>query len=451
VKIIIYSLNYAPEIIGIGKYNTELADWLTAQKNDVQVICAPPYYPGWTVEPGYTEWIYHKEFRNETSIVRCPTWIPKVPSGLKRIFHLLSFAVSSLPILFWYTLTWKPDIIFTLEPPFFCLPGTLLISRLFNCKVWLHVQDFELDAGFSLGLVPSFKPIQWLTFAFERWLLRQTSRVSTISEEMLKLLQSKGVDPEQSVLFPNWVNTQEITPLDQTSLFRDELSLRPEQTICLYSGNLGNKQGLDVLIDAARHLQHKPDIAFVIAGNGPMQQNLIEQAKDLLNVQFLDLQPPERFNDLLNMADIHLLPQTGEASDLVFPSKLKAMFASGRPVIATVNPDTQLAQVIANRGFVVPPGNAFQLSRAIQLLSQDIDLRMHLGNNARCYAVAHWGHNQILQSIEQQFKQLINEDSPPVNTPSTSEDQHLLKTGGKGKSRDQSSWLESILRKNDRS
>jgi colanic acid biosynthesis glycosyl transferase WcaI len=411
VKILIYSLNYAPEIIGIGKYNSELADWLIRREHEVQVICAPPYYPSWKVKLGYSPWVYRHELHNNTSVWRCPIWIPKSPSGFKRIIHLLSFAIFSLPMLVWRTFKWRPDVIFTLEPPFFCLPSTLLVAKLFNCNVWLHIQDFELDAGFNLGLVPNLKIIRYIIFAFERWLLRQASMVSTISEEMLKLLQSKGVPSKQRVLFPNWVNTQEIAPLDHISQFRSELGLHPDQIICLYSGNLGKKQGLGILIEAARYLQHLPNISFVIAGDGPMQQSLIEQAIDLCNIQFLGLQAQERFNDLLNMADIHLLPQSGETSNLFFPSKLKAMFASGRPVITTANANTQLAQIVTGRGIVVPPDNAFQLSRAIEFLSKDIGLRRHLGNAARHYAVDHWSQDHILSNMGQHLIKLVEENS----------------------------------------
>ncbi len=411
MKILIYSLNYAPEIIGIGKYNSELADWLIGRGHEVQVICAPPYYPSWKVKSGYSAWVYRHEIRNNTPIWRCPIWIPKSPNGFKRILHLLSFAIFSLPFLVWRAFKWRPDVIFTLEPPFFCLPGTLLVAKLLNCSVWLHIQDFELDAGFNLGLVPNLKIIQHITFAFERWLLRQTSMVSTISEEMLKLLQSKGVPSKRRVLFPNWVNTQEISPLDRDSRFRTELGLPPEQTICLYSGNLGKKQGLGILIDAARYLQHLPDITFVIAGDGPMRQSLIEQAIDLYSIQFLGLQAQERFNDLLNMADIHLLPQAGEANSLFFPSKLKAMFASGRPVITTVSSSTQLAQIVTGRGIVVPPDDAFQLSRAIQFLSKDVGLRRHLGRAARHYAVAHWSKDRVLSNVSQHLINLVEKKS----------------------------------------
>jgi colanic acid biosynthesis glycosyl transferase WcaI len=411
VKIIIYSLNYAPEIIGIGKYNAELADWLTEHGHEVQVICAPPYYPRWKVESGYSAWMYRKELYNSISIWRCPLWIPRSPSGFKRILHLLSFAIFSLPVLVLCAFKWKPDVIFTLEPPFFCLPGTLLVSKLFKCNVWLHIQDFELDAGFNLGLIPNLKILRYITFEFERWLLQQASMVSTISQEMLKLLESKGVPSKQRVLFPNWVNTQEITPLDRTSLFRFELGLHLEQTVCLYSGNLGQKQGLDILIDAAFYLQHLPDIVFVIAGDGPMRTSLIKQATDLRSIRFLGLQSQERFNDLLNMADIHLLPQSGETSNLFFPSKLKAMFASGRPVITTANASTQLAQIVTGRGIVVPPDNAFQLSKAIQFLSQDIGLRGHLGNAARDYAVNHWSQEHVLNNVGQHLIKLVEENS----------------------------------------
>jgi colanic acid biosynthesis glycosyl transferase WcaI len=419
MKILIYSLNFAPEIIGIGKYNSEFADWLSDQGHKVKVICSPPYYPSWKVKSGYSAWAYRQEVHNNTSVWRCPTWIPRIPNGFNRILHLLSFAIFSLPVLVWCTFRWRPDIIFTLEPPFFCLPGTLLVSKLFKSQVWLHIQDFELEAGFDLGFVPNLKIIRYFVFSFERWLLSQISIVSTISEEMLKLLESKGVTYKQRVLLPNWVDTQEIAPLPHASVFRFELGLGAEQLVCLYSGNLGQKQGLGILIDAARYLQHQPNIVFVIAGDGPVKQNLMEQAVDLESVKFLGLQPQERFNDLLNMADIHLLPQSGDAIDLFFPSKLKAMFASGRPVITTVNSSTQLAQIVTGRGIVVPPGNAFQLSKAIQFLSQDSDLRRRLGDAARHYAVARWSKAHILSSVNQELIKLLQENSLHKKVSST--------------------------------
>ncbi|MGB8698361.1 MAG: glycosyltransferase WbuB [Thermosynechococcaceae cyanobacterium] len=414
MRILVYSLNYAPEMVGIAKYNTELVDWLTLQGHEAQVICAPPYYPSWKISTHYASWKYQLDHCSTTPIYRCPIWVPSRPTGLKRILHLFSFAISSAPMLFWRSLAWQPDFIFILEPPFFCLPWTLLVSKLFDIKVWLHVQDFELDAGFSLGIMPNWPMFQTMVGFFEGLLMRQTAIVSTISQEMLKRLRRKGVSAEKSVLFPNWVDISTIHPLDHTSPIRKELDIKPDQIVCLYSGNLGAKQGLDILIGAARQLQKQTKIAFVIAGDGPAKRSLMDLASDLVNVQFLDLQPIERLNDLLNMADIHLLPQSTEAADLVLPSKLKAMFASGRPVVTTADLQTDLAQIVLGRGLVVPPGNVDQLSQGILHLSRDLDLRLRLGRAARNYALIHWDRNNILAKIEEKFQDLLVQNNNPI-------------------------------------
>lgn len=413
MRIILYSLNYAPELVGIGKYNTDFAHWLTQRGHEVEVICAPPYYPQWKIQKNYSSWGYRKETIYTSKVFRCPLWVPRKPSGLKRILHLLSFAISSFPILLGRSLACKPDLIFILEPPLFCLPGTLLISKLLGSKVWLHIQDLEIDAGFSLGLVPRLEAFKNIVFGFEHWLLRQVDFVSSISEEMLVRIHRKGIRKSHTTLFPNWVDTQAIKPYKHLSPLRAELNLDGKQTVCLYAGNLGAKQGLEIIISAARQLQHHAHITFVIAGEGSMRQTLMAEAKDIPNIQFLDLQSDERFNDLLNMADIHLLPQSLEAAALVLPSKLKAMFASGRPVVSTAESDTQLAQIVTDRGINVQPGNVEQFSKAILLLSQDADLRAQFGNEARSYAIAHWDKHQVLTEIEKKFARLT-ENSLPV-------------------------------------
>ncbi|HEY9826628.1 MAG TPA: glycosyltransferase WbuB [Stenomitos sp.] len=414
MRILVYSLNFAPELVGIGKYNADFANWLTKQGHEVQVICAPPYYPTWSVYPGYKSEHYAKQRYRRTTVYRCPIWVPAKPTGLKRILHLLSFAISSLPVLLWRTLAWQPDVIFVLEPPIFCLPSALACASLFDSKVWLHVQDLEIDAGFSLGLVPQSKWFQKLVYGLEGWLLKRTSVISSITDKMLNAIQKKGILPSKCVLFPNWIDTQAVRPLANSSVFREELGIATKQTVCLYSGNLGNKQGLEILIESARLLQSQSNITFVIAGEGSMKEALIQLSSDLNNIVFLPLQPTHRFNELLNLADIHLLPQSTEAADIVFPSKLKAIFASGRPVIATANAHTQLHDIVKGRGLVVPPGNLEAFSQAIQDLSLDSATRLRLGNAARNYAMAHWERNNIMSNVEFRLLALLSPQHLPI-------------------------------------
>ncbi|WP_041658691.1 WcaI family glycosyltransferase [Acaryochloris marina] len=409
--ILIYSLNYFPELIGIGKYNTEMANWLVNEGYDVDVVCAPPYYPSWELSPGFSGWRYSCNHYGLVSVHRCPVWLPKKLSGINRILHLFSFAISSAIQFIWLIFKKKisgvESIIFLVEPPIFCLPAVLIASKIFQFKVWLHVQDFEIDAGFSLGLLPSFPRLTVLVGSIENWLMQKVQVVSTISAQMSLRLYQKGVKLDKCVYFPNWVDCNAIHPINETNEYRAQLGISEDKIVCLYSGNLGAKQGISILIEAARILECTEKIVFVIAGQGPMKRVLVEQARCLSNIYFLDLQPSERFNALLNMADIHLLPQASGVGDLVLPSKLKAMLASGRPVIATAYPGTQVFNIVQTCGVAVPPEEVQELTKAIADLANHHQKRQKLGSEGRKYALSHWDREQVLSQFESKLRKLI--------------------------------------------
>ncbi len=402
MRILIHGINFLPESAGVGKYTGEMAHWLAAEGHEVRVVTAPPSFPQWRVSPGYRSWRYDSrplpEQPKKLEVCRCPTWVPKNPNGLKRLLHLASFALSSLPVMLWQT-RWHPDLVLLVEPTFCCAPQALLTARLSGAKAWLHIQDFEIDAAFELGDLTSSRG-QKLAQTFERWLLRKFDRVSAISGQMVGRLMLKGVDQSRCVHFPNWVDTGAIYPLSNPCSLRRELGIAENAVVALYAGSMGKKQGLDLLVDTARQLLHRSELRFVFCGDGSYRQVFVEKAKGLSNVTILPFQPSERLNDLLNLADIHLLPQRAGAADLVMPSKLTGMLASGRPVIATAHQGTQLASAVRGRGIVVPPGDLDAFVSALLELAADSDLRLTLGKEARKYAVSHLNREEILHRFE---------------------------------------------------
>jgi colanic acid biosynthesis glycosyl transferase WcaI len=394
-RILLIAINFYPEMTGIGKYTGEMAEWLAKRGYKVRVITAPPYYPAWHVAPPYSSWKYRHEFIGKADVWRCPLWVPKRLTGLKRILHLASFAVSSFPMILWSAITWKPDRIFVVEPPIFCAPGALLASWLFGSKSWLHVQDFEVDAAFDLGILPPGR-LRNYVLALERWLICKFNRVTTISDRMLEHLAAKGVDKRCHDLFPNWVELDRIKPLNKASPVRAEWGLGPSDTAVLYSGNLGEKQGIEIIVEAARRLQFEAKIRFIICGDGAARSRIEQLAEGISNITLCDLQPKEKLNDLLNAADIHILPQRADAQDLVFPSKLTNMLASGRPVLVTAHQSTQIAEVVQNCGQVITPGDVEGITVAIKDLLKDPERRELLGKNARSVAEKRWDKNKIL-------------------------------------------------------
>lgn len=397
MKILIQSANFFPEPVGIGKYSGEMAEWLAANGHEVRVVAAPPYYPAWSLDPAYRWPPYRRERWHGVDVWRAPLWVPSQPGGLKRVLHLCTFALAALPVML-RQVFWRPDVVFTVAPAFVCAPMGWLTARLSGAQAWLHVQDFEVDVALQMGLLKG-PGVGRLVRLLESWWLKRFDVVSTISGRMRQHLWRKGVPEDRTHLFVNWANLDAIQPLTAPSPYRAELGLPDGVHVALFSGTLGAKQGLSVVPEAARLLARRTDLVFVVCGNGAMQPELEAAARDLPNLRLLPLQPLERLGDLLGLATVHLLPQSPEAEDLVLPSKLTGMLASGRPVVATCRPGTELADVVGRCGRVVPPGDAAALAAALTDLLADADGLTRLGLQARAYANQHVARDAVLAAL----------------------------------------------------
>ncbi len=411
MQVLLYGLNYEPELTGIGKYSGEMARWLAARGHRVHVVTAPPYYPEWRIRDGHSG----RRYVNDKSVaqpgltvLRCPLWVPTKVSGKTRILHLMSFALSSGPALLWEAIRKRPAVIMLVVPTLVCAPAAVLVGKLLRIPVWLHVQDFEIDAMHAMGIASAGAWTRRLSLSIESWLMRRFDRVSSISPNMVNRLISKGVSPQRAIEFPNWVDVTMIHPQPSgcpNNPVRQKLKLPQDALIVLYAGNMGHKQGIEVVLDAARGLADHPRLHFVLVGAGAALDRLKQQAHDLDNVQWLPLQPIELLNDLLNMADIHVLPQRADAADLVMPSKLTGMLASGRPVVGTADANTQLGNVLNACGVRVPPGDALALAQALSTLADAPDERAALGKKGRQHALDHLSHTAVLTAFEDQLRQ----------------------------------------------
>jgi colanic acid biosynthesis glycosyl transferase WcaI len=405
MKILIYSANFAPEPTGIGKYSGEMAAWLAAQGHEVRVVAAPPHYPAWKLADGYAWPPYRIEHWKGVDVWRAPLWVPEQHGGLKRILCLLSFAVSSLPALLALA-RWRPQVVLVVAPALVCAPGAWLTARLSGAKAWLHIQDFEVDVAFRMNLLRG-KWLQCAVLGAERWLMRRFDVVSSISRKMVEHLAGKGVAAERAVLFPNWVDIDHIQPLHAPSAYRAELGIALDAVVLLFSGSLGNKQGLSIIPKVAERLRNRSELVFVICGDGVMKPELEQAAQRLPNLRLLPLQPLERLSDLLGMADAHLLTQSLDAEDLVLPSKLTGMLASGRPVIATCRAGTEIAEVVGRCGLVVAPEDDIALAAAVAELADAPERRSAMGAAARQLAEQRMSLTGVMTALDAQLQQIV--------------------------------------------
>jgi colanic acid biosynthesis glycosyl transferase WcaI len=331
--------------------------------------------------------------------------VPARPTGLKRLVHHASFFASSLLPMVKAAVGDKPDIVFTVAPSLIAAPVAWLAARLGGAKCWLHVQDFELEAAFATGLVKQGFAAR-LGAAFERAVFRAFDQVSSISPQMCRRLEAKGVPPARVYELRNWADIEQVVPLPGSS-YRDEWRIETPH-VALYSGNIANKQGIDIVIDAARLLRGRKDLTFVVCGEGPNRAAVEAAAQDLDNIRFHDLQPRNRLGDLLALADVHLMPQLAGASDLLLPSKLTNMLASGRPVVATAEAGTGLAQEVDGCGLLSPPGEAAAFARTIERLIDNPESAKRLGGTARERALERWAKQPILERATERMEALTN-------------------------------------------
>ncbi|MEI6946680.1 WcaI family glycosyltransferase [Paraflavisolibacter sp. H34] len=408
-RILLIGGNFFPELTGIGKYNGEMIQWFASKGYECTVIATSPYYPQWKVQQPYSNKWYSRETiptsGKPIEVYRCPHYVPSRPSGSKRLLSEMTFTISSLFALVRVLSGQSFDYVITVAPPFQLGFHALLYKTFHKAKFLYHIQDLQIEAARDLNMIKSKKLVD-LLFLLEKRVLKKSDMVSSISGGMLKKIKDKiGRDV---TLFPNWVDTEFFHPLKEKEDIKESFGFSPSQKIILYSGAIGEKQGLEMILSTAKALEQESELQFVICGSGPYKERLHQMAIDqgLANVHFLPLQSHKRFNEFLNMADVHLVIQKASAGDLVMPSKLSTILAVGGLAVVTAAPGTSLYETVHNHGIglVVEPESPEMFTAAVlNAVRSDGSL---LCSRARRYAEDALSRDQILTRYAEQMEQL---------------------------------------------
>lgn len=406
-RILVIGYNYYPEPTGIGKYSGDKVHWLAKNGYDCTVLTTYPYYPHWKVQDPYyaDRWSYkteRKEFTSGGSITvhRCPMYVPKNPSGVKRMLLDLSFLLAAFFKLMQLLVRPKFNYVMTVVPSFqFGLLG-IFYKKVRGAKLYYHIQDMQIEAARDLKMIMSKRVLNAL-FKVERYIYRQADVVSSISDGMINRIEQKAKKPVMAL--PNWADINLFYPLPNRAALKEAFGFKASDDIVLYSGGIGEKQGLEAILYAAQALREMHNLKFVICGSGPYKEKLetLSQTLSLSNVIFFPLQPFKKFNAFLNIADVHLVIQKANASDLVMPSKLTTILAVGGVALITSNKQSCLHTLVAkhNMGLLVDAENQMALNEGIvnALLGDNTTI----ASNARNYAQSHLSIDTIMKRFEQ--------------------------------------------------
>lgn len=402
MRILVFGINYSPDLTGIGKYTGEMCAYLAEKGHDLTVVTAHPYYPQWELRKGYPRYFWKKEIVDNITVERCPLYIPNKPTSFKKIIHEISFMGSVFPIWIKHLFKKKYDYVLCINPPFHLTLYPLFYKWIRKSKLLSHVQDLQVDVVNDLELIKSSALVK-LMFVFEKFYFQNSDFVSTISLGMQRKIADKGISTSKQWLFPNWVDIGFIKPLNTEESLRNKFGLKSSDQVVLYSGNMGEKQGLESILEVAAKFKDQTNIKFVIVGSGGAKKRLKKSAKEieLKNLSFFPLQAYEDLSKLLAIADVHLVLQKKEASDLVMPSKLTGILSAGGLALITASPDTTLYEVVKkyDMGILIEPGSNDALYDGIKECIELIDSE-RIKSNARKYAIEYLAKDSVLGKFE---------------------------------------------------
>jgi len=405
--IIVFSYYSPEELTGIGKYNGELLSWLLSKGKYVFHLASAPFYPYWSLYEGYQNKIYQTIDRKENfKDVRTGVYIPKSPGALKKIVSEFSFFISSF---FGFIVNIKQvrsaKLWIIINPPFFLGLFPILFGKVYGAKVLLHIQDLQVDAARELRLLPG--GICRILEMVEKRILKSADYVSTISEGMKLKIEKKKIN-KPILMLPNWSDLDFIKPIANDFWLHDHLKLDRSKKLIVYSGNIGEKQGLEIIFDTAEYFLNNGGLHFVLLGAGLYKQTLLEKVNklQLSNVTFGDLVKKEDLNKMLNSSYIQLVVQKSAGADSFLPSKLTNILSAGCCAIVTAAFGTSLYEICKNSGcaLVIPPDSANGLILEIDRLQNEDAEWLKVKQQARTWAESNLSINKCLHPLEELLK-----------------------------------------------
>jgi colanic acid biosynthesis glycosyl transferase WcaI len=404
VNLVFVTPHFAPDVAPTGAVVTRIVEELGRSKHTIRVITSLPWYRRHQIEPGYEGRLVRYEDTPWGGITR----IHPFPAADKRdlIRRGAAFAGFSLLAGLLGARGEKIDGVLALSPPLTLGLAGWIIARRRDGPFVFNVQDVYPDIAVTLGALTNRKVIATAQ-RLERFCYARADAVTVLSNDQKDNVGAKVSQPQKVRVIPNFVDTERIRPQERENSYRREFGLQGK-TVVMYAGNVGLSQALDTVIEAAAALVDEDNVVFVINGQGAARRDLERSAGSLSNVRFVDAQPSERLSAVLAAADIHLVTLKKGLSKLSVPSKSYSILAAGRPLIASVDPGSEIARIIqqSGGGIAVPPQDAKGLAGAIRRLAPAPEMAAAMGRAGRTFVERWASPTAVARAYEQLFAEL---------------------------------------------
>lgn len=415
--IVVLCPHYAPDVAPTGEVMTSIATELAARGHQLHVVTSLPWYEHHAIEPGWGGQLIRHEETDYGTITRVhpfPTDKRNIPA---RAMAFAGFTIlAGIEGALHHRGQRRPDVVLAMSPPLTLGPAGWAVARRWAVPFVFNIQDVFPDVAVEVGALTNKRVIAMAAW-LERTTYRRSDAVTVLSDDLADNVRAKisaglaGPAAERQrakvEVIPNFVDTQRIRPAPTENGYRAEFGLQGKRVV-MYAGNVGFSQSLDLLIDAAVAMAHEPDIVFVINGGGSARPDLERRAAGLPNVVFVGMQPKERLPEVLAAADIHVVPLKRGLARSSVPSKLYSILAAGRPIVASVDPGTEVARTLqrAGAGLSVPPEDPEAFTKALrQLLEVPEDARA-MGEAGRRFIEGWASPSAVAEAYEELFRRL---------------------------------------------
>jgi len=385
LAITIIGLHYSPEPTGNAPYTTSLAEGLVKRGHKVTVITSHPHYPEWQIREGYGGWATDETLEG-VRVRRLAHYVPAHPSSIKRLLSEVSFGLRAA------TTSWgRPDVVLLVSPALFSSVIVRMKMRLQlnSPPVGLWIQDI-----YSLGVTETDaggRKVARFMQAIESWTLRGASGVAVIHDRFKDYVESDlSVKSSSIEVIRNWSHLP-ARPMVDRAYVRSRLGWSEEEVIVLHAGNIGAKQGLENVVEAARFADSQEiKVRFILLGDGNQRARLEALAAGITRIQFMDPVPGDEFQEALTAADVLLVNERPGVSDMAVPSKLTSYFTSGTPVLGATDAGSVTASELraSGAGQRVDAGDPVSLVRSAMTLADDPNAREVFGAAGRDFCAS---------------------------------------------------------------
>ncbi len=381
MKILVSSLFFHPDHSGIALYSTDLAEYFAEMGHDVTMVTGFSFYPRWEKTKKDRYRLFSSEVFKKIKVLRGYIYVPKKVTTSSRIIHELSFLFSAFIN---FMRAGKHDCIIVLSPPLLLGLVGLFFKKIWKVKLVFHIQDIQPDAALMLKMVKEGLLIRILK-KIEKFIYSGSDLIITISDGMYERLLSKGVSKDKLAIYYNWIDVKKASSIRPSGRFRGQFPQLKDKFIVAYAGNIGVKQGLEVLVQLAEATSENEKIHYCIIGEGAERDRLIDVAlkKNLNNLTFIPFLNQEQYFEMLQDIDISFIAQRSQSGNVFFPSKILGIIAMSKPLLVSADLDSELSIVInkAQCGLVAPAGDIKSLEEHVNFMSMNPDKLLSMCNN----------------------------------------------------------------------